>query len=362
VKDKFKLFGIVLVVAIGLSVMSCNIFDSGRPNGGGGNGGGDAPWHNCDHHGHSWGSWQVEGWPDCTNYGWQIRWCHHCGHSDSQSISPLGNDWGEWEVESWPNCTNWGVERRWCQICWWRTDTQEIPPLGNIWNNWSITTPPTYTASGVETRTCQFCGWRTQTRLIPPLGHDCDRDGHIWGDWVMIYPPTLTMPGAEERTCISCGTTERRPIPAYNHDCHRDGHIWNDWVVTTPATPTSPGEETRWCNHCGHSETRTIPPLAPGEGGFSISFAVDMPLEITGPTVSIAAGGGTVTLLNPWQFDSIEWFQGEDRVLTVSGSHGQILTLSQSVHDNRVGIHRVTLEVSLDGIFHSRVIVFTVVP
>jgi len=222
---------------------------------------------------------------------------------------------------------------------------------GCNWGGWVETTPPTCIEPGEETRICTLCG-ETETRPgRPALGYD-------WGEWVETTPPTCIEPGEETRACTLCGETETRPgSPALGHD-------WGEWVETTPPRPTAPGIETRTCLRCGETETRPIPQLEPGEGVFAISFAAEMDMEITGPRVSIATGQQSVTLLNPEQFGLIEWFLGETKITgdAVSGSHGQTLALDSSIHNERVGIHRVTLEVSLGDTLHSRVIVFTVIP
>jgi len=194
---------------------------------------------------------------------------------------------------------------------------------------------------------------------IPPE-HDCERDGHIWGDWVETIPPTCTEGGEETRTCQHCGYSEARPVAAL-------GHNWGRWVETTAPTSTMPGEETRICQRCGYVETRSIPPLEPGEGGFTISFAPYIPVEIIGPTISLGDSPDDtprITLLNPGQFDmgSIRWLIHGNEITgeAVSGSHGQTLILGLNIHNNQIGIHRVTVEVRKGGILHSRIIAFTV--
>ena len=100
----------------------------------------------------------------------------------------------------------------------------------------------------------------------------------------------------------------------------------------------------------------------------TISFGPDIQAEIIGPTISLGvgqAGTSRITLLDPEQFDtgSIRWFLDGIQITgaTVSGSHGQTLTLFPITHNNMIGTHRVTVEVRSGGVLHSRIIVFSVV-
>jgi len=97
---------------------------------------------------------------------------------------------------------------------------------------------------------------------------------------------------------------------------------------------------------------------------FTISFEAGIDTQIAGPSVSVTAPPQTVTILNPEQFEFIRWFMGGTQItgVVVSGGNGHILTLNPSIHGNRVGIHRVTVEVSRSGVRHSKVIVFSVTP
>jgi|GEM_PF-1446968 len=105
---------------------------------------------------------------------------------------------------------------------------------------------------------------------------------------------------------------------------------------------------------------------------FTIGFAdfLDVETDITGPTIrlvgSLAETSRNVTLINPSQYDtgSIRWFIGWAEITggSVSGSHGETLSLDSRIHNNRTGIHFVTVEVSKGGVQFSTVIYFTVIP
>jgi len=96
------------------------------------------------------------------------------------------------------------------------------------------------------------------------------------------------------------------------------------------------------------------------ERDFVIEFGIGIN-QITVPNVSIAVGPGTVTVSNPEQFSQIRWYRGAT-LLSGSGNRNQTLSLNSAVHGNRVGTHRVTVEVIRSGVPQSMVIEFTVVP
>ena len=110
--------------------------------------------------------------------------------------------------------------------------------------------------------------------------------------------------------------------------------------------------------------TLTVAPPPPGDGDFTIGFGLDIPMEIIGPTIRLGdnlENPPRITVLNPEQFDaeSIRWFMGETQI-TGGAVWGDTLTLDPSAHNNRMGTHRITVEVRRGGVLYSRVIVFTV--
>ncbi|MCL2192104.1 MAG: hypothetical protein FWB78_01750 [Treponema sp.] len=113
-------------------------------------------------------------------------------------------------------------------------------------------------------------------------------------------------------------------------------------------------------NNSGSVNSPQTTAVVASDGGFTISFGAGIE-QITGPTVSLATGPETITVSNPEQFSQIRWFRG-GTLLSGSGSRNETLTLNASVHNNRIGIHRVTVEVIRNGVLHSMVVEFTVVP
>ena len=112
--------------------------------------------------------------------------------------------------------------------------------------------------------------------------------------------------------------------------------------------------------------TARQPGTAGGEGGFTIGFmpGITTDADIQGPTVSLGArpeDTPTITLLDPERFSSIVWRIGGTPVPPAAVSNnGATLTLGSHVHNNDIATHRVTVEVVIGGVIHSRVIVFDV--
>ena len=97
---------------------------------------------------------------------------------------------------------------------------------------------------------------------------------------------------------------------------------------------------------------------------FNITFEqiTDLSLsEITGPTISRTGSGGdithTITLDNPTQYISIEWFINGTRVST-AGAY----TLNAANTDFGIGDHFLTVEVFINSILYNKTVTFTVAP
>jgi len=105
---------------------------------------------------------------------------------------------------------------------------------------------------------------------------------------------------------------------------------------------------------------------------FTIDFDVPIETNIPGPTISMRDGPGsfpTITVSNPERFGNITWRMGAGPTLgqigsvpgsAISGSHGETVALNSAVHGNRLGQHFITVEVTIGGVLHSRVITFHV--
>ena len=69
-----------------------------------------------------------------------------------------------------------------------------------------------------------------------------------------------------------------------------------------------------------------------------------------------------VVVLNPEQYESINWFIRGEQIIgnAISGSYGETLTLDASIHEGKIGTHFITVEVNIEGILYSNVIAFEV--
>jgi len=109
--------------------------------------------------------------------------------------------------------------------------------------------------------------------------------------------------------------------------------------------------------------------FTPAQAAFTISlahFQDQAPGDIAAPDVSYLAlsEGATIVVVvgEPERFDSIRWFvAGNQAPADAVFDGGATLTLGQA-HINRIGQHRVTVEVVIDGRPYSRAIAFTVRP
>ena len=353
--------------------------------------------------GHSLGNWTTTAAATCTMPGIETRTCTraNCAHHEPRLIPALGHHWNAWTTTTAPTCTVPGVETRICERCG-TAETRPAYPLGHDWGEWIVTTSPTPSTPGSESRTCLRCG-TAETRPVPPLGHDCGRDGHVFDNWTTTTAPTCTTEGEETRTCLhpGCSHNETRAIPELGHSlgnwttttaptCTTEGEetrtclhpgcshgetrpipetlrVWGEWTITTAPTPSTPGVETRTCADCGATETRAVPPLEPGGGTFAIDFAGFQNLApiVAGPTFSLrdVAEGATPNIMVANPAGNVRWFHDGGRIAAgVFGQRGEILLLGPNIHGYRIGTHRVTVEAEIAGMWHGRVVTFTVTP
>ena len=123
---------------------------------------------------HTWGNWQVERAPTCTEAGLEYRLCQRCTARDERGIDALGHDFGEptRENETAPTCTEPGgydlVVR--CTRCGEMSSFEAvvIVPLGHSWDDGVVIKEPTEEETGEKRYTCTVCG-ATTTETLPVL-------------------------------------------------------------------------------------------------------------------------------------------------------------------------------------------------
>jgi len=83
---------------------------------------------------------------------------------------------------------------------------------------------------------------------------------------------------------------------------------------------------------------------------------------IDGPTISLRTNPIAVMMVSG-PTGAVRWFHDGRRITAVvSGLHGEIIIVGPDIHGNRIGTHRVTVEVEIDGVPYGRVVTFTVTP
>jgi len=148
-----------------------------------------------------------------------------------------------------------------------------------------------------------------------------------------------------------------------------DGATTNVYTVTAADVDHAISVTVGFADQVGN---RTAGPTAPvtaapnvGDGNFTISLTpgITTSADIHIPAVSLGSTEAppTITLLNPERFSNISWSMGANPIPeTAISNNGATLTLGADVHNNRIATHRVTVEVVIGGVIHSRVIVFEV--
>jgi len=135
------------------------------------------------------------------------------------------------------------LQERACIRCG-HSQPETIAPLGHAYDQGIVAQEPTCTSPGTTVYTCTRCGIR-ETQAISPLPHQ-------YGE--LVTPPTCTEEGYTTHTCSVCGNSYV--------DCYVNprGHSWDKGRVTTPPTPAKPGVKTYVCTRCNENRTESIGP------------------------------------------------------------------------------------------------------
>ena len=132
-------------------------------------------------------------------------------------------------------------------------------------------------------------------------------------------------------------------------------------VLNTPAHMAAVNAEFTSLNnaHSAFNTARAAGTLDRGDGGFVIDFDAGIQVSTLDPIVlgNTGAPAPVVRVLNPGSFDagSVRWLRDGSEI-----ANGEALVLNAGVHGNRIGEHRITVEVTIGGVLHSRVIAFNV--
>lgn len=251
---------------------------------------------------HSFGEWQVDELPTCTENGSRHKTCEkeNCGYVLTEAIPATGHT-TEKDASREPTCLKKGfTEGEHCTVCGEIIVAQQkITKLGHDYGEWYESVPSTEKVNGELRRDCSRCD-SYETTKAPLKNHDYKEGEKV--------APTCSEYGYTLYTCSDCGDTYKRDfVDKLPHDetltviassCLTDGytlHVCNDcsfsyisdyipakghdfgeYSVTTAATCTEDGEQTAKCKNCdavtsqtleakGHSYVETM--LEDGESG-----------------------------------------------------------------------------------------------
>ncbi|NGM18214.1 hypothetical protein GMI70_09480 [Eggerthellaceae bacterium zg-893] len=249
--------------------------------------------------------------------------CSACGDliSAASVLPATGHSFGAWETDVEPTCTEDGSQTRACSRCG-EAQTEAVPALGHAWEDGpTVDVPPTCTDDGSESVHCARCGETKDAAALPALGHD-------FGEGIVTVEPTATQDGVLTFTCSRCSATKTEPIPAtgpapHEHDFadapwERDAHVhwrtctvegcgaasakephaFGGWTVTKDPTTTEAGAQARACGACGLTQTETLPVLEPDANGW---------VEADDGTWQLVGEGGR-PVEEGWQEVGGEWY------------------------------------------------------
>jgi len=146
-------------------------------------------------------------------------------------------------------------------------------------------------------------------------------------------------------------------VTAYYNDGSQE-ILYNNYNVTITGFNTSAvGNQIIIVTYEGKTDVFTI--VVGKQENFNITFAIiDKAPQITGPVIYLSGGANTaeLTVTEPEQYDSIEWYISN----TLLGSASVLILDTQNICYNRAGQYFLTLEVIKNGVPYSAVIQFEV--
>ncbi len=91
---------------------------------------------------------------------------------DSWVIKENGHTWGEWEYEKEPTCTEGGKRTHYCTAEGCEEDeSEELKALGHDFGKWFVVKEATYDADGLERRECSRCE-HFEENVIKKINHE----------------------------------------------------------------------------------------------------------------------------------------------------------------------------------------------
>jgi len=173
------------------------------------------------------------------NYGGTLTWVGCCGN---------GHTWGQWQEDRKPTCSQTGLQSRGCTKC----DITEEASIAMVPHRYEAqVTPPTCKEDGYTTYTCAVCA--NSYRDDPtPAGP------HAYGEWVVLLEPTCLEKGSREHGCIACDVKETEELAPYGHSYQ---------ATVTPPSCTEQGYTTHVCQRCRDSYEDAVTAVTPHSFG-----------------------------------------------------------------------------------------------
>lgn len=171
--------------------------------------------------------------PTCTEYGYTIYTCSHCGATYKENtLEPIGHFYVLYSQKA-PTCTEYGKDIYTCNKCGHTHEDKTESPLGH--NYITSTKSATCTEAGGQVHKCSRCEDQYITGEIPPLNHSYST--HIKED------ATCTTDGIREFICTICGDTYEEIILAKGHNYEIISEIEEGDYLHTRKRCTECGDE-----------------------------------------------------------------------------------------------------------------------
>ncbi len=216
--------------------------------------------------------------PNCTENGYTIYKCVHCGNTYNDDIvNAVGHSYNNTVASS--SCTESGYTTHKCTVCGYTYKSNQTEALGHSYK--SVVTSPNCTESGYTTYTCSRCSHTYTANVTQATGHSyrseitsptCEQGGHTKFvcrncdfSYISNYVSALGHNYVETTVAAGCGTE------GYTlHDCTRcDYEYKTDYVAAVghtyieeavSATCTESGGINHTCTVCGFTYQSDVVP------------------------------------------------------------------------------------------------------
>ncbi|MBR3768725.1 MAG: dockerin type I repeat-containing protein [Clostridia bacterium] len=249
--------------------------------------------------------WITEKKNTCTEDGFQVNKCSHCGaenpnEKNQRVLKALGHEYDSTSILEAATCTETGVKEGICAFC--GPVTEEIPAHGHKVSTWETVSYSTCSVAGLKEGTCSACK-ETVTQETAKLKHDFNEKEIHWTAGipcegtgigyieckkcnekqdVQIKKLSCTNENSKGTRVLTAATCTEANISINVCDyCSKDiegtqkttgkplGHDYSEssWTDTKPATCTDAGSRERQCSRCTEIQYETVPATGhiPGE-------------------------------------------------------------------------------------------------